>query len=429
MDKAIENIKNGGEFEEEIVLTKLAESLIELGRNNDAFSTIEFAENKFDSNEDKIAASIGIAKLFLDKGQIENSLRALSNIYEKAEADQKAEIIELYLKLNQREKAENLFSEFEQAAFAKENAVYFSHTILPLVKANITLGRTDKALEIWKQYGDKRDYFQHSQMIDSLIRFGEREKAYLHLNEAKSDAKTLQGSRKNVVDNYLKLNDFESALDAAKSHPFRDDDLSQQLSLAAIADKLIAENRKQKALEILEYAFQKAEEVEYKISSAPVSYPTIYGSDSASRKTYYLKSVFNRYAKLEEFEKARNIINSFENQQVKAEMLIEFAKLQLKILPRSKTHEFLVQARKTVKDDGDYGSVRINLLSAEVYAQTGEKIKAVKLLTKVLEEAKKLTWHKDDFLLPAGKIFVQNNLKADADLKKILREIIADAEQ
>ncbi len=428
LDKTIENIKNGGEYEQEILLIKLAESLIKLGRVDDAFSTIGFAETKFDYDEDKIAVAIGVSKAFLEKSQNENAIKALSNIYKRAEPEQKAEIIELYLKLNQREKAENIFSEFEQAAFAKENAVYFTHSILPLVKANIALGRTEKALEIWKRYGDKRNYFQHSQIIDSLIRFGEREKAYLHLNEAKSDPKTLQGSRKYVVENYLKLNDTESALDAAKSHPFRNDDLSQHLSFTVIADKLIADNRKQKALEILEYAFQRAEEVEYEISSGPVSYPTIYGSDPASRKTYYLKSIFNQYAKLEEFEKARNLINSFENQQAKAEMLVEFAKLQLKTLPRSKTHEFLVQARKTVKDDGDYGFIRINLLTAEVYAQMGEKSKALKLLKKVLEEANQFEWDKENFLLSAGKIFEQNNLKADANMRRVLRQFLKDAE-
>lgn len=423
LDKTIENIKNEGEYEQAIVLILLAKSLIELGRTADAFSTIEFAQIKFNDEEDKIAVAVGVSKAFLDKGENENSIKALSNVFERAEPDQKAEIIELYFRLNQKQKAENLLSSFEKIALSKETNASLYGKLLPLIKANISVGKAERALELWRQFGDEHDSYEYFQMVNSLIKFGEREKANLYLSRAKLNPEMLKRSRKYVVEHYLKLSDIELALDAAKSHSIENDDFWQQKSLMEIADKLIEDNRIQAALEILEYAFQKADKVEN------ISHPSAsIGADPASRKIIYLRDIFNRYVKLKRLDNAQTVIDSFEYKAEKAKSLIELAKLQIKTLPRKAIQELLLKAQNAVKDEGNYNSISVKLLCAEVYAQMGEKEKTVRLITEALAEAKESCCYEEAFLLSAGKIFEQNKLRADTNLKRVLKEIIADKE-
>ncbi len=423
LDKTLEDIKNGAEYEQNLVLIFLASPLIELGRENDAFSLINIAESKFDDNQDKAQVRIGVSQAFLAANQNENALKVLQGSFEIAEPDQKAEIIELYLKLNQTKKAHILFSDFEKSVFANENAADFKISTLSLIKANISVGRTEKAIELWKQNSDEIDNYEFSQIIESLIKFGEVEKARLYLNQEKSNPETLQKSRKYIVDNFLKLNDIESALESAKLYSTENDDYSQQTSLVKIADKLIENKQNQAALDILEYAFQKAGKIKYQ--EIPMS---SIGADPASRKTIYLREIFNRFVKLKRFDRALFVINSFENKPEKAKKLIEFAKLQIKTLPQKKLYEILNQAQTLVTDDTHYYQNLIRISAADVYAQIGNKTKAVQLLTKVLEENEDASYYLNDFLVLAGKVFAENNLKADANMQKILLSLIENAE-
>ncbi|CAN5380162.1 hypothetical protein BH10ACI1_BH10ACI1_08750 [soil metagenome] len=82
---------------------------------------------------------------------------------------------------------------------------------------------------------------------------------------------------------------------------------------------------------------------------------------------------------------------------------------------------------KQEPDDRD-DLIKAKLLAAEIYASIGEKTKAVEMLTKVLDEAFEDSYREEEILLSAGKIFERYKLEADANLKKVLKKFIADAE-
>lgn len=415
----------------ERILPQFIENLIKLNKVQEAVSIAnEFADEYDDEN-----IFLLIAENFVLNGQIDKSAEIIKHPSFPTSAKDnriRARIALLYAKLKQAEKAALIFSDLRQNAFVGEtnleNENIRRKLLFPLIKIYLELGETEKGFELWNQYGDQENFYEYSQFIKDLLSHGQKEKALTLLFQMQSDKEQMQRCGTEIVKTYLSLDQIDNALYAAKTMSNDIDNYCQQNSLMILADKFIAENKINSALEILDFAFERARKIVYKHEAMDSV-----GESSGSRKKIYLGQIYERLMKLKKFDKAFAVFTSIDSnhylaKDFYAEHLVNFAKQQSKTLPRKKIYEFLTKAQDIVKEVEEYYPIKIKLLSAEVYAQIGEKDKAVRLIAEVLEEAKESCCYEDDFLISAGKVFEENKLTADADLKKVLREFIENAE-
>lgn len=263
---------------------------------------------------------------------------------------------------------------------------------------------------------------------DFLINTGNIEIAKPYLLELQNNEAYLNTSGKYLVRGYLKLNDVETSARIAKTMSDEDDNYDQQDALMLVADRYISDGKNDSALEIINFAYRKAQ----KVGEENPAYASI-GASPLTRKIIYLREIRERLFNLKRFAKGLDVVNSLKIrddhfQEFYAESLVEFVKRQTKTLPRKGIYTLLEFAQKIFDEDEDYNLMEIRIKIAEIYTQMGEKTKAVELLAKILDEAKENSYREDDILLSAGKVFEQNKLKADANLKKILKAYIEDAE-
>lgn len=416
-------LKNGEKDWDENILINLAPLLIDSRKSEEALLLAQSAQD----DDKKVKIAVSVAKEFIKANQPENALKVLGDYYEIAETDRKAEIIELFARLQQKEKAEKLLAEFEPNAFIEE--VYHNRRfiLLPLINANLALGKVERAIELWQLYGETDDGYGYIEFIDALFEFGYRDKAIFYLNQITTDQNIIQDVGANIVERYLKLNETATATTIAKKISDDVDNYEQQRALMLIADKLILDGKDDSALEILNFAFQRAKKIVFEHEPMQSN-----GASSGTRKRNYLNQIYNRFVKLKNYQKAYETLMSIDDEhwiakEFLAEHLIDFTKRQIKSLPREKIYAFLMKAQNISKD-AEYLSIQTKLQTSEIYAQIGEKPKAVELITEVLEKAKESCCYKDDFLLAAGKVFEDNKLKSNPKLKRILKEIIADEE-
>lgn len=406
-------------------LVFLAPLLIKYGRNEEALSLFNLSEDEY-----KPKTAIGISIAFLKTNQTENALKLLPTAFEDAEIDRKAEIIELYARLKQIEQAEKLLAEFDFATFLNEPFYHNRRfTLFPLINANLALGRLNRAVELWQQYGENDDAYGWLKFIDSLTEFGYREKADFYLTQIESNPQMLREEGNGIVKRRLKFGDVEKALRIAETISENDDNYDQQQALMTVADFYIAENKTDSALKVLDFAFERARKIVFQHEPMQSN-----GASSGTRKRTYLSDIYHRLMKLKRFEKAFTVFNAVGSDHWIAkdfvmESLFDFAKQQIKPLSRKGIEKIIKQIQNSIPDrDDDYYLTKAKILVAEIYAFSGEKTNAVKLLTEVLKEGRESCCYEFDFLLSVGKIFEHNKLKADANLKKVLKEFIEDPE-
>lgn len=402
----------------------LAPLLIKYGRNEEALSLFNLSKNDY-----KPRTAIGISKAFIKANQPANALKLLSFDFEDAEIDRKAEIIELFARLKQTERAKKLLAEFDMVTFLSEPSYHNRRfTLFPLINANLALGRDDRANELWQQYGEQDDGYDWLKFIDALIEFGYREKADFYLTQIESNSEMLGKEGSGIIKRRLEFGDIEKALIIAEKISEDDDNEAQQAAFMLIADFYIAENKTDSALKVLDGAFEGARKIVFQHDPMESI-----GVSSGSRKVIYLRDIYKRLMKLKRFDKAFLVVNKIGSNHWIAnrfirETLADFVRQQIKSLPRKRIEAILLQIQTTYTDKDDNDEViESKLLAAEIYGQIGEKTKAVSLLAEILKNVED-SYRKETILIDVGKVFEQNKLKANANLKKVLKEFIEDAE-
>ena len=408
-------------------ITEFVSSLIKLGRLPEVFETVK----NQDDDEDKAKLLILIAENFMKTGQSEKLKTILPEAQKLVENPKDSEkllqITLLYAKLKQFDKSREILKLIEPSDFSGSSEIEAENNrrelLFPLLRVHLELGEIEKAFEIWNQHNSSY-FYEFSLFINDLIAYGYKDKAALLIFQMQSDKEQLRRDGNEVVEAYLKIGDIEKAIFISRTMSDDDDNFWQQNSFITLADRFIAEGKNEAALEILDFAFQRARKIVFQHEALQSI-----GASSGTRKVIYYRNIYNRLMKLREYKKAFEVINSISSdhelaKEFFAEHLVDFAAQQAKTLPRKKIYELLTKAQNIVKDEDDESDgyfLNIKILSADVYAQIGEKATAVKMLGEVLQTD-------EDFLISAGKVFEQNNLKADANMRRVLRQLIEDAE-
>ena len=409
-------------------LPDFVSGLIQLNRSAEALEVLE--HQKYD--DDKAEIFISFADTYLKLGQTDKAIKALQTAFELRNSFEDSDnlflIARLYAKLKQFDEALKVLKHIENDAVQITDTDDRHAVFLRLIPVYLQINQKERAYQTWQQNGDLSDSADVFSFASFLIENGNVEMAKPYLLQLADDKEFLGGRYgEGFVRLQLKLNDLETASTIARTMSDENDDYFQQEALMLVADRFIAEGKNDSALEILDFAFGRARKIVYEHNPMDSV-----GASSGSRKEIYLGHIFERLMKLKQFDKAFLVFNAIDSEHhfardFLAGHMVEFAKQQTKTLPRKKIYTFLAEAQNIVKDE-EYHSIDITLRSAEVYAQMGEKAKAVEMLTKVLEEALESCCYDDDFLLSAGKVFEQNKLKADANMKKVLLKFIIDAE-
>lgn len=378
-------------------------------------------------NEYRVKLLVSVAKSLSRNSQPEKSLEMLSEIIKYDEnfndADISIKIAQIYANAGQKQKAltylENIQNDISSEPEQKERGrVFFS-----LIPVYFAIGKTDSALNIWNQFRDPEDDSDTYFLVRELIENGHTGKAKPYLLEIEANKKALQSYRNFLVETYLKFGDIDSATRIAKRN-FEVDDYNQQAALIDLADRLIRDGQPAKVLDVLDFAYQRARKVgevhlpEHSIGASPLT-----------RKVIYLRNIRDRYFRLGQFDKGIAIVNSFKTEdshvsEFNASSIVEYVRQQTKTISRKKAFELLNKAENVLDKEDDYQLLRVRLAAADVYAKIGDKPRAVQTLAKILE-----TIEFDDVeMIEVGKVFAENKLKSDANMRKILRQLIADAD-
>lgn len=411
----------------------LVEDLISLERSDEAVKIAEIFADEFGDND----ITTAVAEEFVKRGQTEKLRQFLAQPFFPHESENnltRAKIALIYAKLKQPEKARKILEEIKQTAFFGETENDANNNrreiLFPILRVHLALGENDKAFELWNVRGDQDDFYENRLFIDDLIAYGQMDKVSLLLVQMQLKTEEFARNGYIVVEIYLKIGDVESALSAAKNMSDNDDNYWQQDSFMKLADRFISDGNPNAAENILDVAFGRAKKIIFQHDGMDSV-----GASTGSRKTIYLGNIYQRLIKLKRFDKAFLVINSIGSNHWKAKEFIaaslaDFVSQQIKTLPRKRIREILTKIQNIYdkEDEGDYHYINTQLLVAKIYAQMEDKTKAVELIAKVLEEAKESCCYEDDFLIAAGKVFEQNKLKADANLRKVLKKYIADAE-
>lgn len=424
LTKAFSVLRDDEEWHSSRNMPLFVSTLVEMNRAAEAFEIIEHQ----DDDETKADIFLALGETYVKLEQKENAIKFLRQAFElRAASDDHYlpfAIAGSYIKLRENEEALTVLKQIEGDILQSGE----THKFIQLIPFFLQLGKLEKAELIWQTYGNLGEPYEIFSYSKFLIDNGKIEKARFYLAELQNKKEFLDEVGKDLVGIYLKLNDVETAVKIAKTMSDEDDNYWQQDSFIKIADKFIADGKNDAALEIVDFAFQRARKTG---EEHPAGAST--GASPLTRKIIYLRQIREKYFKLNRFEKGLSVVNSLKIrdgyfQRFYAESLVESVKLRIKTLPRKTIYKLLDDAQKIFDEDEDNERTRIELSVAEIYAQIGEKTKAVEILTKILE-AQESYYRIDDMLLAAGKIFEQNKLKADSNLKKVLLDFIKDVEE
>lgn len=402
-------------------------SLIEMNRLTEAFEIIEHQ----DGNETKAELFIALGENYTKLNQKENAIKFLQQAFELRKEFSKSfyipnllKITGLYIKLQENDEALKVLKQIESDILQSGEI----HNFIQLIPFYLQLGEKEKAESIRQTYGDMTNTYEIFSYSKFLINAGNIEKAKPYLLELQNNEEYLRRSGNDLVEIYLKLNDVETAVKISKTMSDANDNYYQQDALMVVADRFISDGKNDSALEIVDFAYQKARKVgeEHQTENS-------IGASSLTRKIIYLRQIRERLFNLKRFAKGLDVVNSLKIrddhfQEFYAESLVEFVKRQTKTLPRKGIYKLLDFAQNLFDKDESYHREEIRIKIAEVYTQMDEKTKAVELFAKILDEAMENSYREDELLLSVGKIFEQNKLKADANLKKVLKKYIEDAE-
>ncbi|HQU84775.1 MAG TPA: hypothetical protein PKY59_16670 [Pyrinomonadaceae bacterium] len=428
--KAFAVLRDEEEWSHDSYIGTFAANLVRVNRSTEAFEILSHQE------DDKVKAKIllSLAEVHYKLGQKEKAEKFIDESFAlrasfstpKYDLDR---LINLLIENNLPKKTAEYLEQIREDILSIENEEDINHEMLnffPLLYLNA--GQKEKAFEIWDQYGDKNDSGFLLNRVLTLLEFNDRENAVSLFKKIKLNQDRSGHYGEILVEIYLKLNDVNSAIKNANEISADVDDYSQQKSYMRIVDKLIADKKTVEALNLLEFALQRAA----KVGETHETHDSI-GASPLTRKIIYLREIKSRYFKLNRFDQGLAVINSIKTrndfyQEFYSQLLIHYVSEQTKTLPRKKIDNLLAKAEKVFDEDEDDNRNQAGISIAGVYSKLGDKTKAVEMLTKVLDEAVEESYREDYFLIEAALVFNQYELTADENLKTVLRKYIETVE-
>lgn len=334
-------------------------------------------------------------------------------------------IATVYSKIDKPDTANKILERIEKAAVIMTDENERNRIFLGLMSAYLQNNQSEKAFALWQQYGDVNDGDDVLFFAKSVLDFKGFDAAAPYLLQIRQNPEFVRRNGDKLVDIYLRQNDVETAVSIAKTMSEDNDSYDQQKAFMLIADWFIKNGKNNSAIEILNFAYQRAGKIVY-VHNPQDSI----GASSGSRKEIYLGHIYRKLIDLKQFDRAFAVFSSINSEHIFsreffAEHLVDFAKLQINSLPHKKIVELLAKAQNIVKDD-DYHEIDIKIRTADVYAAMNEKTKAVKLLNQALAEGQESCCYEEMILLQVAKVFESNNLKADAQMKQVLSEYISE---
>ena len=429
LTKAFAVLRDEEEWAHEDRLDDFIVDLIRLERAPEALEVI-----KHQDEEDRPPLQLAAAEAFIEQGRLEKAgamlPAALAAAQKNKDHTNGLRVALLYARAGQPDKAREILAAAEPAILSREiEDERERRRMLPAALAvYLQLGETERAFRLWNRAGAPNDLSEYSPFIRQLIVYGYRAQVLPLLARMRFEKEEFARSGHEIVEAYLKIGDVNSALAAAREMSDEPDAYWQQTALMAVADRFIADGDQTAALNVLNFAFERARPIVFAHEPQQSN-----GASAGTRKVIYLRGIYERLMKLRQYEKARAALDAVGSDHRIARQflyngLMDFAGRQLKTLPRAKIAQLLDEAQKLVKGDDEYQTMESKLRAAEIHTQLGEKRRAVGLLAEVLTLAKASCCYEDDFLIAAGKVFEERGLKADERLKKVLREYLGKTE-
>jgi hypothetical protein len=403
----------------------LALNLLRADREAEALEILEHQEDE----EDKALLMIFLAETYSDLGQKEASEKLLDEAFAQRRILNRGYLdylIVISLKNGGARKTADFLRQTEDTLLLIDDLDERNRAIFNLIFFYFKNNQKEKAFELWDEFSDKEDSKESLRLVLQLFKNKDTANAAALFKKIRLNKEKSGYYGENLVQVYLKFNDLKSALKVAREMSGEVDNERQQSALMFIADKLIEDKKTTEALNVLDLAFQRAG----KVAEEHLAEQSI-GASPLTRKVQYLRKIKERYFKLNRFEQGLGVLSVLKirdshYQDFYAETLIDFVGKQFKTLPRKKIDELLTKAENIFDEDEDDTRRQATVFIAEIYARLGDKPKAVKLLTKVLNEAVEKDYRKDYLLIAAGKVFEEYKLKADDDLRNVLRKFIDD---
>jgi tetratricopeptide (TPR) repeat protein len=382
---------------------------------------------------DKAAVLTKIAEAYFNLGQRETAENYLNEAFALRDSfddfDQVLDIIDLSVKYSSPPNAAEFLRLAEESVRSNGDETPSVRTRARLALYYFKINQKAKAFKIWNDFYDEEDADDSLSLTLTLLKNNDTQNALALFNKTRLDADQSVSYGLTLVQIYLRLNDSKAAFRIAQAMSKNVDDYSQQAAFMMIADKFIEEKKANEALPVLDLAFRRAAEV----GETHRDQDSI-GASPLTRKIQYLRNIRDRYLKLNRFEQALGVLNPLKirddhYQYFYSETLIEYVGKQLKTLPRRKIDELLTKATNVFDADEDYRQRFAAMKIAELYAQIGDKPKALEILTGALQRTLEESSNREDFLMLASIVFEKYDLKADANLKKVLGRIIDENDQ
>jgi lipopolysaccharide biosynthesis regulator YciM len=403
--------------------TELIDGLVKLGKTREI---IDFAGNLEDV-DDQVFVLTETARLINDK---EKSLELLGNALEingrsrwediKLLAKLKAGTV--YAALGEREKAapiiETVAQNFESINFS---SVSKESLIEQLVDAYAALKEFDKALNLQRRTMDFNRTDDLYKIAELNQKAGNKTDADAWLAQIaelqKSDDKN-DSVWMNIINNSIKNNDFEEALDSAKK-------LDSEYYQFEIIDRFLESKKTNQALELLNFVLKNTGKI---TANEPES--GYMSTSPQMRKADNFSKIAGKFIELGKFETALNIIDKIEKPYYKAQGLINLAVNQ----KGKNAVRLLDQAQAIIKKPNAalLDARKINAWSelAAGYAVLGQKDKAVQVFADILSDEDEIYGSNTvPELIRIGYYFEKSGLKPDTKISAALQKVIKNWEE
>ncbi|MGQ0542700.1 MAG: hypothetical protein ACT4O9_12735 [Blastocatellia bacterium] len=287
--------------EQAILILSAAETYLKVGRKAEAINWLTKAD-LVQSSFEQVDFLFVIANLYHKLGMNSEALSELKTITLRAEQETDLEIR--------------------------------NYIILDTLPVYVKLREWHLAEKYWNEYGDQASFYKIFRYAVALYGSGRKVQATRYLSLLENDLEGLRQSGRQLVSFYLDNGQIEKASEIATLISTENDSYEQQMAFMSVADIYIKSGNRPKAIEILDFAFERARQIVYshRIQDS-------IGASPGSRKGQYLHEISERLIKLQLYDRAFAVSMAIEADHDRAReslatSLVAFAKLRARTLPK-----------------------------------------------------------------------------------------------
>jgi hypothetical protein len=412
-------------------LFELTRALALLGRDQDIDAILAHQ----DSDESRGNVVRGAASGYSKTGNKERTL-AYGKLWLQLDDEEQNRVRpiflpEYYLNVNAVEEALALMKLVEADAVSNLEEGFRNEQLMSLVRLYLRLGKDEKAWDLWHQVGDATNPYTLLNFTKMLVAAGRNSDARPLLVQLEGNRGFSQHEGDDLAELFLKIGDVDAAARITREMSDDDDNYDQQRALMLLADRYMSDRDTSAALGTVDLALQKARRVGETHRTQDSN-----GASPLTRKRSYLHAIINRYFKLGRFDRALAAINSFKTdhqfaREFVALSLVDLAEHQVGLRDRRPILKLLDQAIQITKEKAieGYSDGRILMSVAGAYAKMGEQDRALALMARIIRTPFEDSDSPTDELIEAGVIFEKNQLTANAEMRRLLRQIVEDADE